>query len=121
MLDYGTGKAARLDRPAAGKTGTTSDYRDAWFIGFTADYVGGVWLGNDNNAPMKRVTGGSLPARLWHDIMTDAHSGLPVRGLVGASGRTIAPVATTVSTATEKTPEPEEGGIAGLLHRLTGQ
>ena len=55
-------QSAALARPAAGKTGTTQDYRDAWFIGYTADLVAGVWLGNDDNTPMNKVTGGSLPA-----------------------------------------------------------
>lgn len=86
VIETGTGKAARLDRPAAGKTGTTSDYRDAWFVGFTADRVAGVWLGNDNNSEMRRVTGGSLPAQLWREIMQDAHAGLPVRPLNAATG-----------------------------------
>lgn len=82
VLTEGTGKAARLDRPAAGKTGTTQDYRDAWFMGYTADYVGGVWLGNDDQRhEMKKVTGGGLPAQLWKTIMVAAHKGLPVRAL----------------------------------------
>ena len=62
VVDHGTGRRARLLRPAAGKTGTTQDYRDAWFIGYTPDLVAGVWLGNDDNSPMNQVTGGSLPA-----------------------------------------------------------
>jgi membrane peptidoglycan carboxypeptidase len=65
----GTGRAARLDRPVAGKTGTTQDYRDAWFIGFTADVVVGVWVGNDDNSPTNGVTGGELPARIWRDFV----------------------------------------------------
>ena len=82
VITDGTGKAARLDRPVAGKTGTTQDYRDAWFLGFTADYVGGVWLGNDDQRnAMKKVTGGGLPAQLWKEVMTTAHRGLPVRPL----------------------------------------
>jgi penicillin-binding protein 1A len=82
VLTEGTGKAARLDRPAAGKTGTTQDYRDAWFLGFTADYVGGVWLGNDDQRhEMKKVTGGGLPAQLWKQVMVAAHKGLPPRPL----------------------------------------
>ena len=83
VVEYGTGKSAKLDRMAAGKTGTSQEYRDAWFMGFTADYVAGVWLGNDDNQPMKRVTGGGLPARIWHDFMMDAHAGLPPRPLPG--------------------------------------
>ncbi|MGE5478685.1 MAG: transglycosylase domain-containing protein [Bacteroidales bacterium] len=82
VITEGTGKAARLDRPAAGKTGTTQDYRDAWFMGFTADYVAGVWLGNDDQRhEMKKVTGGGLPAQLWKNIMVAAHKGLPPRPL----------------------------------------
>ncbi len=75
----GTGRGARLDeRPSAGKTGTTQDYRDAWFVGFTADLVCGVWIGNDDNAPMKHATGGTLPAHIFKSFMEDAESGLPV-------------------------------------------
>lgn len=82
VLSEGTGKAARLDRPAAGKTGTTQDYRDAWFMGFTADYVAGVWLGNDDQRnEMRKVTGGGLPAQLWKSVMIAAHQGLPARAL----------------------------------------
>jgi len=82
VLTEGTGKAARLDRPAAGKTGTTQDYRDAWFMGYTADYVAGVWLGNDDQRnEMKKVTGGGLPAQLWKSVMMAAHQGVPVHPL----------------------------------------
>lgn len=81
----GTGARAAIGRPAAGKTGTTQNYHDAWFIGFTADYVTGVWFGNDDNKPMRKITGGSLPARLWHDYMQAAHTGLPVRDLPALS------------------------------------
>ncbi len=81
VLSEGTGKAARLERPAAGKTGTSQDFRDAWFVGYTADLVAGVWVGNDDGAPMTRVTGGGLPARLWRAFMSEAHDGLPARPL----------------------------------------
>jgi len=81
VIRSGTGKAAKLDREAAGKTGTSQNYRDAWFVGYTADFVGGVWLGNDNGAAMKNVTGGSYPARIWRDVMKVAHSGMPARSL----------------------------------------
>jgi len=98
-MSEGTGRKAALDRPAAGKTGTTQDYRDAWFIGFTADYVAGVWLGNDDDTPMRRVTGGTLPAELWKQVMMAANKGLPVHALPGAefqvSGRALSDQATT--------------------------
>lgn len=83
----GTGRRAKLNRPAAGKSGTTQDYRDAWFVGFTADMAAGVWLGNDDGTFMKNVTGGTLPAQLWQKVMTVAHTGIPVRQLpILASG-----------------------------------
>ena len=82
VIDGGTGRGAKLDRPAAGKTGTSQNYRDAWFMGYTADYVAGVWLGNDNGAAMKGVTGGSMPARLWQSVMMSAHAGLPPHDLI---------------------------------------
>jgi penicillin-binding protein 1A len=81
VLERGTGRAARLDRPAAGKTGTSSDFRDAWFMGFTGDLTAGVWVGNDDNSPMKGVTGGNTPARIWRDFMVPAHKGLPPQPL----------------------------------------
>jgi penicillin-binding protein 1A len=74
VIGHGTGKGATLPRPAAGKTGTTQDYHDAWFIGFTRDLVVGVWLGNDDNSGTNKVTGGSLPAQVWHDVMTMAYA-----------------------------------------------
>ncbi len=78
VIDSGTGTRARLDdRPAAGKTGTTSAARDAWFIGFTADYVTGVWIGYDDNTPLTGVTGGGLPAEIWHEVMVRVNEGLP--------------------------------------------
>jgi penicillin-binding protein 1A len=84
VIDHGTGRSAALPRPSAGKTGTTQDYRDAWFIGYTADLVAGVWLGNDDNAPMNKVTGGSLPAQTWRRFMLAATRTMPVRPLRAA-------------------------------------
>jgi penicillin-binding protein 1A len=72
VIGWGTGKAADIGRPSGGKTGTANEYRDAWFIGFTAELVTGVWLGNDDNRPMTQVTGGRLPARLWALFMAPA-------------------------------------------------
>jgi penicillin-binding protein 1A len=81
VIRTGTGRAARLSRPAAGKTGTSQEFRDAWFVGFSAELVTGVWLGNDESTPMKKVTGGGLPAQLWRGFMTDALKGAPARQL----------------------------------------
>jgi penicillin-binding protein 1A len=73
VVTSGTGRAADLpDGSAAGKTGTSQDYRDAWFIGYSRDLVVGVWVGNDDRTPMNRVTGGSLPAKIWHDFVEAA-------------------------------------------------
>lgn len=84
VVRSGTGRGASLGgRPVAGKTGTSQDFRDAWFVGYTADYVGGVWIGNDDNKPMDKVVGGSLPAGMWKKIMTVAHDGLPIKDLPG--------------------------------------
>ncbi len=78
----GTGARSALgDRPAAGKTGTTQAARDAWFLGFTADYVAGVWMGYDDNTPLSGVTGGGLPAEIWRETMLRVHQGLPARAL----------------------------------------
>jgi penicillin-binding protein 1A len=70
VVEEGTGRAARLGQKAYGKTGTTQDYRDALFVGFTGDLVVGVWVGNDDHSPMKHMVGGDLPARIWRDVMT---------------------------------------------------
>ena len=80
-IESGTGKNAKLNRPAAGKTGTSQSLRDAWFIGFTSNIVVGVWFGNDNDSPMKQITGGTAPAILWKEFMTAAHQDIKPRGL----------------------------------------
>ncbi len=80
----GTGTGARLaDRQTAGKTGTSSDWRDAWFIGYTADYTTGVWVGYDDFTPMARVSGATLPSTIFRSVMTAASRGLPARPLPG--------------------------------------
>ena len=102
-LEKGTGMAANFNRPVAGKTGTSQNNRDAWFIGYSADLIAGVWLGNDNQAPMKNVTGGGLPAKAWRRFMVAAHTRTPVRPLPGI-GKALAP-----STIEIKKLEPSTG------------
>ncbi len=80
-IEQGTGRRADIGRPAAGKTGTTNSARDAWFLGFTADYVVGVWMGYDDNTPLTGVTGGGLPADIWREVMVRVNEGLPVHEL----------------------------------------
>jgi len=97
----------------AGKTGRTAAARDAWFIGFTADDVGGVWMGYDDNTPLTGVTGGGLPTEIWRETMIRVHEGVPVRPLPllpprGATRVTTEPPATT------------EGIIEGLLRDILG-
>ena len=108
VMATGTGKAARLaERPAAGKTGTTQDFRDAWFVGFSADLVCGVWVGNDDNAPMKHAVGGGLPAHIFKGFMESAEAGLPVRPLAGQA------------PAGESAPQPQAGDtFQQLLDKL---
>ena len=72
VIDGGTGRSARLSTPAFGKTGTTQDNRDAVFVGYAGDLVVGVWIGNDDNSPLKGISGGGLPARIWRDFMSQA-------------------------------------------------
>lgn len=92
VVEEGTGKKARLDGwMAAGKTGTSQSFRDALFVGYTANLATGVWFGNDDGKPMKKVTGGGLPAETWKSFMQVAHAGLPATGLT--LGGPVPPVA----------------------------
>jgi penicillin-binding protein 1A len=79
VIQFGTGTGANIGRPAAGKTGTSEDWRDAWFAGFTPDFTTVVWVGNDDGAPMAHVTGGQLPAEIWKKFMLVAEKGMPSR------------------------------------------
>jgi penicillin-binding protein 1A len=79
VITNGTGKRANIGRPAAGKTGTTDDYRDAWFIGFTPDLCTGIWMGNDDYTPTNKVPGGLLPAMAWKEFMINALKDIPPR------------------------------------------
>jgi penicillin-binding protein 1A len=89
VVNRGTGFKARLkDRVAGGKTGTSQDFKDAWFIGFTPQLVTGVWVGNDDNKPMAKVMGGTIPATVWHAFMTRAMEGekpLPIANSVSST------------------------------------
>ncbi|MCX7566600.1 PBP1A family penicillin-binding protein [Sulfitobacter sp. F26169L] len=82
VVSEGTGQRGQFGgRQLAGKTGTTSAAKDAWFIGFSADYVAGVWMGYDDNTPLKGVTGGGLPTEIWREVMKRVHEGVPARPL----------------------------------------
>ena len=100
VIEHGTGYNARLDRPAAGKTGTTDDYRNAWFVGYTPDLVAGVWIGNDDNTSLGGMMGGQLPAKIWKAFMTQALSGTAPKNFDG-------------STAARRNPN-RSGGESGL-------
>ncbi len=87
-IQAGTGRAAAFGRPAAGKTGTSEDNRDGWFIGFTGDLVVGVWVGRDDNQPVEGLHGGGLPARIWRDFMTAVYQTTPATAAAVATGGT---------------------------------
>ncbi|PCH97040.1 MAG: glycosyl transferase [Rhodobacteraceae bacterium] len=113
VVEAGTGRRARLNnREAAGKTGTTQGARDAWFIGFTADYVTGVWMGYDNNSKLTGVTGGGLPADIWRETMERVHAGMPSNTL-----NMIRPLPESLSTD----PEDEIDGLVAQNPRRNGQ
>jgi penicillin-binding protein 1A len=111
-VENGTGRKAKLDRPVYGKTGTSQNFRDAWFIGLTSDLVTGVWVGNDDNAPMDKVTGGTLPVTIWHDFMAPALSDTPVADVRLPGGDVIAS-ATDIAV-------PGESDSSWLTELLTG-
>ena len=134
----GTARKAEIPGwPAAGKTGTSQDFRDAWFIGYTANLVTGVWLGNDDNSPTRKATGGGLPVEVWTRFMRTAHQGVPVAALPGGGGGGFSNFVTAQSGQAQQAPTPAsartasaqssqrpvaEGGMDGwLMDRLLGR
>jgi len=102
VLRQGTGTKAQFGAfDIGGKTGTSQDYRDAWFVGFTPYLTAGVWLGNDDNSPTKQVTGGSLPAIIWRDVMEPAHAGLSPLPLPGTPEQQQPAITTVAQTDAE--------------------
>lgn len=98
VVEAGTARRAALDGiRSAGKTGTTNAYRDAWFVGYTGNFVCGVWYGNDDYSPTNRMTGGSLPAKTWHDVMTVAHQGVELKTIPGIAAAPVRPAAPAVA------------------------
>jgi penicillin-binding protein 1A len=122
VVTQGTGTRARLDgHDAAGKTGTTSEARDAWFIGFTADYVTGVWMGYDDNTPLAGVTGGGLPAEIWHEVMTRVEDGLPSTPLPMVVPEPKAPPAAAAPAQPAEPQAPARDPIAAILQDILGK
>jgi penicillin-binding protein 1A len=116
VLRYGTGTAARLaDRPAAGKTGTSQSWRDAWFVGYVPQLVAGVWMGNDDNKPMARVTGGTVPAQTWKAFMAKALAGQPARALPAAGPPPPGVYASAPGGAPETMGDPVPPGGPGVI------
>jgi len=128
------GTARRADLPgwpAAGKTGTSQDFRDAWFVGYTSHLVAGVWLGNDDNSPTRKAVGGGLPVEIWSRFMKAAHQGVAPSALpgVGSAGwlsaapqpQNTAP-AGAPAAAGARSPQADHGGLDfWLLDRLFGR
>ncbi len=112
VVTSGTATKARFaNMDMGGKTGTSQDYRDAWFIGYTPYFTTGVWMGNDDNTPTKNVTGGTLPAQVWRDVMEPAHRDLKARllpGSVTGDDVVVAEAETTLEDKTDTEPAAEE-------------
>lgn len=127
VVEEGTGKRAMLEGiKAAGKTGTTNGYRDAWFVGFTGNLVAAVWMGNDDHTSMNNMTGGTVPSMLWHEVMAFAHQNLepkPIPGLT-PEGRPVAGRGAVVAQAgvaeTGSTPRSSGGALSRRSFEVIG-
>lgn len=119
VVTNGTGRAAGLDRPVAGKTGTSQDHRDAWFIGYTDGLVVGVWVGNDDNSPTDKVTGGTVPARIWHDFVAAAQGATVVAAAPAAPAAVVAAVP-DITPAPAPTPLPAPAPIPAPSQTVIG-
>jgi penicillin-binding protein 1A len=124
VVAAGTGTRAKiLGYDLAGKTGTTSDYRDAWFVGFTGGFVAAVWVGRDDNTPMKRITGGAAPAEIWRNFMTPSLPRLQAQAIPGgqppapttldAIGRLLSNSAGAPEGPPDEAPPPETPALRG--------
>jgi penicillin-binding protein 1A len=116
VVEEGTARRAILDGiKAAGKTGTTNAYRDAWFVGFTGNFVCGVWFGNDDYTGMHQMTGGSLPAQTWREIVAYASQGIELKSIPGLGPQGPASPRTVAAESKKDTPESTPGRAASVL------
>ena len=125
VVTGGTARRAQFGAfEIAGKTGTSQDYRDAWFIGYTTHLAAGVWVGNDDNSPTEKVTGGSIPAGIWRDVMEHAHAGLVpeplpgTRGGAGADATLVSQLPSEQNLAAGQAPSQDQSGGGGFLGGL---
>ncbi|MDF1726536.1 MAG: transglycosylase domain-containing protein [Sulfitobacter sp.] len=119
VISEGTGQRAQFGgRELAGKTGTTSAAKDAWFIGFSADYVAGVWMGYDDNTPLTGVTGGGLPADIWREVMFRVHEGVPEKPLPMAAPIPASGLGAGVDALEAPMPGPPSGGQGTIIDQV---
>lgn len=121
VMTRGTGTGAAIGRPAAGKTGTTSDYKDAWFVGFTPDLSACVWIGDDNGESLGYMTGGNEPASIWRSFMTSALSSVPASDFIKPSGVVVPPEPKIIKEDNQKK-DVKTGKIPSIIKKiLTGK
>jgi penicillin-binding protein 1A len=117
VVEEGTARRAILDGiKAAGKTGTTNAYRDAWFVGYTGNFICGIWFGNDDYTAMHQMTGGSLPAQTWREIVAYASQGIELKPIPGLGPQgPAAPRAVAAESRRDSAPEATPGRAASVL------